>query len=295
MQPAHGKKILILGASGFIGRALSERLGNEQCMCTYNSGKKLVNGIHFNILADSIANIDTSAVSHAVVLFGVTNPDHCASNRELSDAVNICGVKRVLDELGERQIPFIFTSSEVVFDGLKGDYVEGDQPNPILSYGIQKRIVEEYIAEKWPLATSIRIAKVYGTRPGDKSLLDGWFQQALLGGEIRCAADFISSAVHIDDVVNSILTICSNRLYGTYHVGGPRGISRYDLFLSLLDAIQKKHRVPSTRVVPCSIDDFVTVEKRPKNVSFVTKKLVRDTGIVLRPFEDGCQEYVWHT
>ena len=295
MQPAHGKKILILGASGFIGRALSERLGNEQCMCTYNSGKKLVNGIHFNILADSIANIDTSAVSHAVVLFGVTNPDHCASNRELSDAVNICGVKRVLDELGERQIPFIFTSSEVVFDGLKGDYVEGDQPNPILSYGIQKRIVEEYIAEKWPLATSIRIAKVYGTRPGDKSLLDGWFQQALLGGEIRCAADFISSAVHIDDVVNSILTICSNRLYGTYHVGGPRGISRYDLFLSLLDAIQKKHRVPSTRVVPCSIDDFVTVEKRPKNVSFVTKKLVRDTGIVLRPFEDGCQEYVGHT
>ena len=295
MQPAHGKKILILGASGFIGRALSERLGNEQCMCTYNSGKKLVNGIHFNILADSIANIDTSAVSHAVVLFGVTNPDHCASNRELSDAVNICGVKRVLDELGERQIPFIFTSSEVVFDGLKGDYVEGDQPNPILSYGIQKRIVEEYIAEKWPLATSIRIAKVYGTRPGDKSLLDGWFQQALLGGEIRCAADFISSAVHIDDVVTSILAICSNGLYGTYHVGGPRGISRYDLFLSLLDAIQKKHRIPSTRVVPCSIDDFVTVEKRPKNVSFVTKKLVRDTGIVLRPFEDGCQEYVWHT
>ena len=295
MQPAHGKKILILGASGFIGRALSERLGNEQCMCTYNSGKKLVNGIHFNILADSIANIDTSAVSHAVVLFGVTNPDHCASNRELSDAVNICGVKRVLDELGERQIPFIFTSSEVVFDGLKGDYVEGDQPNPILSYGIQKRIVEEYIAEKWPLATSIRIAKVYGTRPGDKSLLDGWFQQALLGGEIRCAADFISSAVHIDDVVNSILTICSNRLYGTYHVGGPRGISRYDLFLSLLDAIQKKHRIPSTRVVPCSIDDFVTVEKRPKNVSFVTKKLVRDTGIVPRPIEDGCQEYVGHT
>ena len=295
MQPAHGKKILILGASGFIGRALSERLGNEQCMCTYNSGKKLVNGIHFNILADSIANIDTSAVSHAVVLFGVTNPDHCASNRELSDAVNICGVKRVLDELGERQIPCIFASSEVVFDGLKGDYVESDLPHPILRYGIQKRIVEEYIAEKWPLATSIRIAKVYGTRPGDKSLLDGWFQQALLGGEIRCAADFISSAVHIDDVVNSILTICSNRLYGTYHVGGPRGISRYDLFLSLLDAIQKKHPIPSTRVVPCSIDDFVTVEKRPKNVSFVTKKLVRDTGIVLRPFEDGCQEYVWHT
>ncbi len=291
----HGKKILILGASGFIGRALSERLGNERCMCTYNSGKKLINGIHFNILVDSIANVDTSAVSHAVVLFGVTNPDHCANNRELSDAVNIRGVKRVVDELGERQIPFIFASSDVVFDGLKGDYVEGDLPNPILSYGVQKRIVEEYIAEKWLLATSIRIAKVYSTRPGDKSLLDGWFQQALLGGEIRCAADFISSAVHIDDVVNSILAICSNRLYGTYHVGGPRGISRYDLFLALLDAIQKKHRIPSIRVVPCSIDDFVTAEKRPKNISLNSEKLFMDTGIVPRTFEDGCKEYVGHT
>ena len=80
-------------------------------MCTYNSGKKLVNGIHFNILADSIVNIDTSAISHAVVLFGVTNPDQCANSRELSDAVNIRGIKCVLDELGERQIPCIFASS----------------------------------------------------------------------------------------------------------------------------------------------------------------------------------------
>ena len=78
-------------------------------------------------------------------------------------------------------------------------------------------------------------------------------------------------------------------------MGGPRGISRYGLFLALLDAIQKKHRIPSIRVVPCSIDDFVTAEKRPKDISLISKKLFTDTGIVLRPFEDGCKEYVGHT
>ena len=295
MQNAAEKKILILGASGFIGSALTERLGSEKSIGTYNSRIKTNEGIKFDILNDSLKNINVSTIGHAIVLFGMTNPDQCANNPELSAAVNIRGIKRIVDDLGERQIPFVFASTEVVFDGLRGAYVEEDLPNPILSYGRQKHVVEQYIAERWPFGASIRIAKVYGTRPGDKSLLDNWCQQIWRGEEVRCAADFVSSVVHVDDVVNAILAIFSNGFAGIYHVGGPRGISRYNLFLTLLEAIQVKHRPPSIRVVPCSIDDFDTVEKRPKNISLNSNKLVKDTGISLRSFEDGCREYVDQT
>lgn len=295
MLNAPEKKILVLGASGFIGSALAERLGSEKCIGTYNSSGKANERIRFNVLKDSLSSIDISAISHAVVLFGMTNPDQCANNPELSEAVNIRGIKRIVDDLGERQIPFVFASTEVVFDGLKGAYVEGDLPNPILSYGRQKYAVEQYIAERWPFGASIRVAKVYGTRSGDKSLLDNWCQQIWRGEEVRCAADFVSSVVHVDDVVNAILAILSRGLSGIYHVGGPRGVSRYNLFLTLLEAVKVRHRLPAIRVVPCSIDDFDTVEKRPKNISLQSNKLVEDTGITLRSFEDGCREYVDQT
>lgn len=285
-------KILILGASGFIGRVLSRRLGSQQCLGTYNSSKETNEGTRFNILTDSLSSPDFSGISHAVVLAGMTNPDQCANDLKLSEAVNIRGIKSVVDGLGERQIPFVFASTEVVFDGLKGANVERDSPNPILSYGRQKLVIEQYIAQNWPLGASIRIAKVYGTRPGDKSLLDNWYQQISRAGEVRCAADFVSSVVHVDDVVNAILAIFSSGLSGIYHVGGPRGISRYDLFLTLLEAIKVKQLLPPIRVVPCSIDDFDTVETRPKDVSLNSNRKVKDTGISFRSFEDCCQEYV---
>lgn len=295
MQYKPLRKILILGASGFIGRVLSRRLGSQQCLGTYNSSKETNEGTRFNILTDSLSSLDFSGISHAVVLSGMTSPDQCANDLKLSEAVNIRGIKSVVDGLGERQIPFVFASTDVVFDGLKGAYVERDSPNPILIYGRQKLVVEQYIAQNWPLGASIRIAKVYGTRSGDKSLLDNWCQQIWRGEEVRCAADFVSSVVHVDDVVNAILAILSRGLSGIYHVGGPRGVSRYNLFLTLLEAVKVRHRLPAIRVVPCSIDDFDTVEKRPKNISLQSNKLVEDTGITLRSFEDGCREYVDQT
>ena len=292
MQYKPWRKILILGASGFIGRVLSECLGNQQCLGTYNSSRETNEGIRFNILTDSLSSLDFSGISHAVVLFGMTSPDQCANDLKLSEAVNIRGIKSVVDGLGERQIPFVFASTEVVFDGLKGAYVESDPPNPILSYGRQKLVVEQYISEKFPFGASIRVAKVYGTRPGDKSLLDNWRQQIWCGGDVRCAADFVSSVVHVDDVVNAILAIFSRGLSGIYHVGGPKGISRHNLFLTLLEAMKAKHRLPPIRVVSCSIDDFDTVEKRPKNISLNSNRIVKDTGISFRSFEDCCHEYV---
>ena len=113
-----------------------------------------------------------------------------------------------------------------------------------------------------------------------------------MGGEVRCAADFVSSVVHVDDVVKVILAIFSRGLSGIYHVGGPKGISRHNLFLTLLEAMREKHRLPPIRVVPCSIDDFDTVEKRPKNISLNSNRIVKDTGISFRSFDDCCHEYV---
>lgn len=282
-------KTLIVGASGFIGRALAERLGPERCVATYASKPRA--GWHrFDIRTSDVTDLPLAGVTQAVVLFGNTNPDACVRDPDDSRKVNVEGVVRVLDGLGERGIRCLYTSTEAVFDGLAGNYIETDRPDPIMLYGQQKLAVERHLARCWPAAAIVRVAKVYGSRPDDGSLFDGWYREATQADSIRCAADFLSSMIHIDDVVNAVLAMFDMNLSGVYHLGGPEPVSRLDACAALLAALAERGAVRA-KAVGCSIDDFPTLEKRPKNISMISDKLTRATGLSFRSMADAAREF----
>jgi len=296
MIKSQRKKILVVGASGYIGQSLCLKIGAEICLATFNQCINLKNYFKshqkFDLVRDDPSVLNLEDVSHAVILSGVTNPDKCVRESKLSELVNVHATIRLLDYLGENNVVCIFASSEVVFDGGKGSYIESDTTNPIMLYGLQKKIIEEHIENNWPRAAVIRLAKVYGSTPGDGSLLDNWYCQALAGAKIRCADDYISSVVHIDDVVNAILAIIERGLSGIYHIGGPRAVSRYEMCDILMKLMSEKSIRACREIVPCSIDEFETLEKRPKDVSLNTSKLVKDAKVNMRSIEQSCREFI---
>lgn len=285
----HGK-VLILGASGFIGRALAARLG-DAAVATWNS-REVPGWPRFDGTRDHVDSLPLQGVTNAIVLLGNTNPDSCARDRQSSDLINVEGVIRACDGLGARGIHCLFASTEVVFDGLRGNYVETDPVAPMLVYGQQKLTVERHIAAHWPQAACFRLAKVYGARPGDGSLLDGWHRQAQQGGTIRCASDFISSVIHVDDVVDAFLAACSVRLSGLYHMGGPRPVSRLGMFQALQQSFAAAGRPLAARGEACSIDDFSTLEGRPKDVSMRSDRLSAALDWHPVAIEEACALFV---
>ena len=77
---------------------------------------------------------------------------HCAAvstvsgaeaDPELARRVNV-EVTKLLAELAA-EIPFVLFSTDLVFDGRKGDYVETDAPNPLQLYGETKAAAEKII------------------------------------------------------------------------------------------------------------------------------------------------------
>ena len=77
---------------------------------------------------------------------------HCAavstlaaaqSNPDLARRVNV-GVTELLAGLAA-DIPFVFFSTDLVFNGRKGNYVETDAPNPLHLYGETKAAAEEIV------------------------------------------------------------------------------------------------------------------------------------------------------
>ncbi len=288
------KKILVLGACGFVGRRMVERLGPDAVLGTYFRQPR-ADGLYFDALTQDLGAIipDRRAIRHAMIFYGDTHPDSCASDPARSHALNVESTARVIDRLVDWDIPFTFTSSESVFDGSRHLSTERDIANPIMLYGRQKLLIEHYLATVHPAArwTVMRLGKVYGDSADNDKLFTGWIAAVLAGRLIRIATDQIFSPVFVDDVVGACVAAADRGLTGLYHLCGPRAYARDELLRMLLDELGR-HRTIDPRVEPCSIDDFNLPEPRPKDVSMRPDKLVQALGFTLTPAEDICRKVV---
>lgn len=288
----HRKRILLLGASSYIGKYFWKRLGPTQARGTYAS-HSFAGGIQFDVQKDSLASVvkDIRSFSHAIVLLGETQFDRCAEDRRRSNAINVYSIKRLIDTLIACDIHITFASSNYVFDGTRGNYRETDVPTPTLTYGKQKYCIEQYLSRKTDNYLITRFSKVYGTNPGDGTLFTAWIEQLLTQQSIAVAFDHVFSPIWIEDLVTVVLRLIKERAIGIYHIAGPRGISRKALFEMTLEKLnRKKSLVP--RVTYCSIDDFPLVEKRPHNVTLSIEKLISAAGITPQSPEELCSKII---
>ena len=283
------KKVLILGGSSYVGRHLIAKINPNNVLFTYNK-TTISGGVRFDsTVMDLEEVVDLNEVNSAVILLGDTNPETCIEDVEKSENLNVRSIKRIINALSTYNIKVIFASSEFVYDGGTGNYIESDKTKPILLYGKQKLEIEHYIRKNISTHTILRFAKIYGSELDDKTLFTSWLKLVELENNIVCADDQYFSPVHIDNVVDTILFAISNEMRGIFNLAGPVRKSRMELLLILIREINKIEDC-NTNVLPCSIDDFNLNEKRPKDVSMNPSKLVSATGVKLVYPDEVCAE-----
>ena len=283
------KKVLILGGSSYVGRHLIAKINPNNVLFTYNK-TTISGGVRFDsTVMDLEEVVDLNEVNSAVILLGDTNPETCIEDVEKSENLNVLSIKRIIDTLSTYNIKVIFASSEFVYDGGTGNYIESDKTEPILLYGKQKLEIEHYIRKNISTHTILRFAKIYGSELDDKTLFTSWLKLVELESNIVCADDQYFSPVHIDNVVDTILFAISNEMHGIFNLAGPVRKSRMELLLILIREINKIEDC-NENVLPCSIDDFNLNEKRPKDVSMNPSKLVSATGVKLVYPDEVCAE-----
>jgi dTDP-4-dehydrorhamnose reductase len=280
---------LLLGGSGFIGRAIAARLGPERVAVSHHR-RPIAGGIPFDAATDDLADViaDPTPFSHAVILLGDTKLNSCFNDQARSQALNVVGIQRVLDRLRQWNIVPVFTSTEAVFDGRRGNYDESDAPNPLVVYGRQKVEVEKYLAAHFSEYLLLRIAMVYGDVPGDGTLPTDWAEKIRRGEPFTCAEDNRAASIHVDDCAASIVELIDRGCRGIYHVAGTRSVSRCEMADWLIDEAVRCGAVPPN-VKRCSIDDFKLPEPRPHDVSLNSAKCVAATGITPRDAAEACR------
>src|SRR5262249_32020696 len=136
---------LITGASGQLGGYLLRELQGRSGEVITWSGSRT--GDLFGHVLHPIDLLDSAAIADA---FGEAQPDvviHAAALARVSDCftestkarrVNTAATITMADLSARSGARFVFVSTDLVFDGERGPYTEGDPPSPLSVYGQSK-------------------------------------------------------------------------------------------------------------------------------------------------------------
>lgn len=122
---------------------------------------------------------------------------------------------------------FLFTSTDLVFDGRAGNYSESSPASPIMPYGQLKIEAEAAVRDAAPGAVVLRPSLMVGE---SGVLMQPLYECGALmrGQEVTLYADEWRSPVHVDDVARASWDLVSGEVAGTFHLGGAR-LTRLEL------------------------------------------------------------------
>lgn len=162
-----------------------------------------------------------AAIIHCAALS--KSPD-CQANPKLAHQLNVDLTARLAELAAE--IPFIFFSSDLVFDGRKGNYSESDPTNPLNVYA-ETKVAAEKIVLANPRHTVIRTSLNGGTSPtGDRGFNEQIRRAWQAGQTLNFFRDEFRNPIPAALTARATWELLAKRQTGLFHVAGSERLSR---------------------------------------------------------------------
>ncbi len=268
------QKLLITGASGFLGWHLCELASKKwDVYGTYFShsleipGSKLVKVdlTDFAELKRVFQEIQPSAVIHTAAL---SQPNYCQTHQEESRSINVTASLNIAGLCADNSIRCVFTSTDLVFDGVKGFYKETDSVNPVNIYGEHKVMAEVGMLECYPQAAICRMPLMFGdATPTATSFLQSFLKTLQEGKELKLFTDEFRTPVNGKTAAEGLL-LALEKVQGIIHLGGKERISRYDFGALLVEIFA----IPNAKITASQQKDVKMAAPRASDVSLDSSK-----------------------
>jgi len=213
-----------------------------------------------------------------------TNVDRAETERQKSWQVNVIGVENLVAVCRLTDAHLIHFSTDYIFDGAHGPYMETDKPNPLGYYGKTKVAGENVCIGGNIDYTLIRTNVLYGATKDLKQDFVMWTLKKLAEGKcFSVVNDQFSNPTFIDDLGYLVDKIIRSRVKGIFHAGGADWISRYEF----AKIIAKIFREDASLIVPISTDDLQQIAPRPMRGGVITLKAETTFGMRFSGIESG--------
>jgi dTDP-4-dehydrorhamnose reductase len=151
----------------------------------------------------------------------------CQANPKLAHELNV-EVTKFLADLAT-DISFIFFSTDLIFDGQKGDYVETDKPNPLSVYAETKVLAERHVLRN-PHHTVIRTSLNAGpSLQGDRGMDEQMLAALREGKTLYLFTDEFRTPIPAEETARAVWQLAVQQVTGVYHVAGSERLSRWQI------------------------------------------------------------------
>jgi dTDP-4-dehydrorhamnose reductase len=247
--------IWITGAGGLIGN------------CLVQSAREFAPGA--NALGLTRARLDLADFEAVRQQFHRDQPNlviHCAAlsqsqdcqaNPPLARKLNV-EVTRLLADLAA-EIPFVFFSTDLVFDGRAGNYQEAAAVNPLSVYGETKAAAERMVLAN-PRHIVIRTSLNCGVSPAGSRAFNEQLRRAWAQGQTtRLFTDEFRSPIPASVTARAVWEIARAGASGLWHVAGAERLSRWQIG----QLIAPRWARLRPRIEPASLTEYQGAPRAP--------------------------------
>jgi dTDP-4-dehydrorhamnose reductase len=209
--------------------------------------------------------------------------DECEKNPDLAYLTNAELPGELARQAVPRGIPMIYISTDAVFDGVRGDYSEEDEPKPLSVYAKTKLIGEQGVADAYPEAIIARVNMFGWSLTGKRSLAEFFFYNLSDGKGVKGFTDVFFCPMLANDLAGVLLEMLEKGLRGLYHVVSSDCMSKYDFGA----AIAEKFGLDAGLITPVSVTEGGLAAARSPNLILKADKLAKALGSTLPNIEEG--------
>lgn len=264
-------RVLVTGARGQLGQALVRVLSPSMDLFLTDlepgeTSMALCDITNWDQVRETVRSYRPAAIVNTAAF---TDVDGNEREPEKARRVNTVGVEHLLAAGSEVGASLVQVSTDYVFDGTAGPYLEGDKPAPLSVYGRTKLEAERLVLDS-NRHLVIRANVLFGPDLESPASFVRWVVNSLKEGKvIRVVNDQISNPTLTTHLAEAIGKALEQGATGLYHYGGLEFASRYEFALK----IARHFDLPVEGMTPIATKELDQLAPRPLKGGLICSKM----------------------
>lgn len=266
---------LVIGARGQVGGALCEHLGPAAV------GSARTGPLALDLLRLSeddralLALVDRAEPDVVVISAAMTNVDRCEHDREEAWACNALAPRLIARTAARHHIRVVYLSTDYIFDGASGPYLESDIPNPLGVYGSTKLAGEKAVLDEASDSLVVRTTVVWGPESVGRNFAYRLISVLGSGRSLQVPADQFGTPTYNHDLVSAIVGAVEAGRSGIAHMAGSELCDRYTFAYRLSEYLG----MDSDLIEPVASADLRQGAVRPLRAGLVSDAPIRSRTV----------------
>jgi dTDP-4-dehydrorhamnose reductase len=289
------KTILITGANGLLGQKLVELLSSETTIDLIASARgenRLPSTQGYRYVSLDITKADEvnaifDAYKPQVVIHtaAMTNVDTCETDQAGCELLNVTAVSYLIEACQKHDTFLCHLSTDFIFDGADGPYIEEAIPNPISVYGASKLRAEKLLEAssiRWAIARTVLVFGIVSDMSRTNIIL--WVKKSLEEGkQINVVTDQFRTPTLAEDLAMGCWLIAQKEAQGIFNISGSDFLTPYEMAIKTANF----YGLPVDLIQKADSSTFSQPAKRPPRTGFILDKARRELGYQPRTFDEG--------